>query len=231
MLDWLPGPHDPPRHPEPLPHESRHPRCPETIALELPVAAEPVRNRRGQRNRDRLEAHPATGKEANGGLFIPEDIRLIRETWFVPGTFQITAQKFQEQWRWVSYFYLFRETYRRKNGTEKKYYRCKFWKKASTTSEGAGIRARNMRSIGECPCRVTSTQIAGSDVLNIEVQKGHNHPMGDFDHVGRPKAILEHVAYLLELGKSSKEVEKVVMARGEEPEERQRIIDAGGRQL
>jgi hypothetical protein len=38
-------------------------------------------------------------------------------------------------------------------------------------------------------------------VLNIEVQKGHNHPTGDIDHVGRPKAILEHAAYLLELGK------------------------------
>ena len=99
MLDWIPGPHDPPRHPEPLPHEPRYPRCPETIAPELPAAPEPVQSRQGQRNRDPIKAHPATSKEANGGLYIPAGIKLIRETWFVPGTSQITAQVFQEQWR------------------------------------------------------------------------------------------------------------------------------------
>jgi hypothetical protein len=55
--------------------------------------------------------------------------------------------------------------------------------------------------------------------------------MGDFDHVGRPKTILEHVAYLLKLRKRSKKVEKIVIAKGEEPKERQRIINAGERQL
>ncbi|KAN0067417.1 hypothetical protein V8E54_014507 [Elaphomyces granulatus] len=185
--------------------------------------AETGRSRRGNCLRRLPQRSTLTPIARNGGLDIPENIEMIRQLFF--GTIQrgslqnehyISLGQFEQQWPWVTNFWT-----RRSEGQ----YRCKFWKKPSTRSEGQGSRGKNIRRIGSCSARL---HIHKEDVVKLIFNHRHNHSLQDLDIVAQPDAIKNHIAGLLRSGVTVKQVEEKVFARGQGPEYRQAIERAGG---